>query len=529
MNRRRLLKLLSAGGLSGLSGCGSISRRASNTTSQQSSPSPVDSSSKSPTEKPTETEIETTDESWEIDPVEHGKLIGAHYYPWHTGRTPDSRITHAPVTPELGKYDSEDTEVINQHIKWALEHGINWFSASWWGRHSKTDQTLRYSFPKAELGNKIDISILYETKGRLSPNSRGYDFDIEQNREVLARDMQYLEETYFDRDNYLRIDGRPVVYFYSAMLFGGDIAGAFQEVRSSLNSDPYLIADVLEWGRNIIYEDWMKEFDAVSVYNIYNPEVVASGGFDAFLEYADSRSLNWHLKADNAGLDFIPDIIPGYDDSEIRNNPVLPRSPENFSDICDMGIQYIDSDIDAVLITSFNEWPEYTAVEPTNEYGTTYLQVIREHLVDSEPNYVNKDQYAKFGLDFNKTVVPEGGDSRALSLLLGSIEFFDDDRELIGTYDIGVKGEEPIFVEGAFKRESNEDTDPSTWRWLGGPTSKSLMYLDSGLSPASSATLRGMPMIDNEIEADVYFKDQKTDHIQLGKREANEYSVSLSL
>jgi len=33
-----------------------------------------------------------------------------------------------------------------------------------------------------------------------------------------------------------------------------------------------------------------------------------------------------------------------------------------------------------VLVTSFNEWHEYTSVEPSREYGRTYLETLLEEI-----------------------------------------------------------------------------------------------------------------------------------------------------
>lgn len=67
--------------------------------------------------------------------MELDKLVGAYYYQWYRGDDGyglhDDRpwLEHVPGEPVLGQNHSRDDDVINQHLKWALEHGINWFMA----------------------------------------------------------------------------------------------------------------------------------------------------------------------------------------------------------------------------------------------------------------------------------------------------------------------------------------------------------------------------------------------------------------
>lgn len=527
----------------GLAGCSS--NKEGGATEDSDSPTPNDtgsptlSATDTPTDTQTKTEAETEtatpENQWEIDPLEHDTLIGANYYVWYNSDSWwEDWLRRVPAKPVLGEYSSADEDVVNQHIKWAREYGINWFNTSWWGPGSDEDRILRENVFEAELAEYMDFSILYESPGRFEPNeNRRLDFDMFQNPRQLQRDFEYLELEYFGRDNYLEIDGRPVVFVYLAHSFAGDVRKAFQEAKDAIDSDPYLIADVLSNGTAYIQKEWIDEFDAVSTYNIYSQQIAEEGDFSDFVPYATKRNADWVLAGDNADIDIFPNIIPGYNDSIYRDNPILERDPRGFQKLAGNLMNQLDSGLNAVMVTSANEWPEYTAVFPAESYGATYLDIIREEMAEAEPTSLSSDEFDELEFDFNEAITPssvnpDNSDSRALSFMLGKIELQDGGGEPYVTYDIGVPRAEPYIVEGAYAPGSDEETALKHWRWLGGDQARSTVLFDIDIDEPTSAEISGLPMVSDEIEADVYFNGQQTDHIAFGDRAPQTYAVSLS-
>lgn len=521
--RRRLLRYLASAGLTGIAGCAESEETVSSTTTSNYTEA--------------RTEFETTEQTnseqqWEIDPLEHDLLIGAHYYVWYNS---DSWwmdwLDRVPGEPELGEYTSSNREVINQHIKWALEHGINWFNISWWGPKSDEGRILEENFLNADLASHIDFSILYESTGRLQSardDMSYFHFENGENEKQLIRDFKYLEETFFGENNYLRINNRPVIFIYLASSMSGQIKEAFANAKDAIEAEPYLIGDVLSAGPAILHNDWIDEFDAVSLYNLYNPQIVADRDFSEFVEYVDKSSLNWKLTANHVNLNLIPNVIPGYNDSIYRDNPVLNRSSEGFQRLLDMALERRSDGINAILITSFNEWPEYTAIEPGQAFGTTYLEIIEEKLTkvsNDKSESVDPDSYDVLQIDFNQTIQPEGSD-RDLALVGKNITLVGSDGSVIKEYDIGVTAEEPYLIEGAYSPEQNPSW--GTTRWFGGPTARATIYFGPDLATPTLTEWTGLPMRDDEIEADIYFNEQHTDHVTFGKREMTTYQFSLS-
>jgi len=148
----------------------------------------------------------------------------AFYYPWYG--TPDvsgswrhwnegnssGQIPHDPnITltdgrrdiaaedyPLLGPYDSNNESVIEQHVRWAKEAGINCFIVSWWGIDDFTDNASKHIRNVCER------------------NNFKFTFYIENATSVsqTENDIKYILDNYANSSAYYKIDGRPVIYVY---------------------------------------------------------------------------------------------------------------------------------------------------------------------------------------------------------------------------------------------------------------------------------------------------------------------------
>lgn len=454
--------------------------------------------------------------------------MSAYYYPWY--RSEEAWLEDVPETPSLDEYDSETTSVVEKHVEWSKNAGIDSWCVNW----APTEQRgtwIEDHFLPVEGSRDLEFCMQPATLGRFRWQDGRVDFDDEYNRRVLREDLELFERRYFGEPNYLRIDGRPVVYYFAFLAFGGDVGGAFREARDALDEEPYLIADALGNSTISLYRDRLKPIDAISPYNPYDPEVVGTADFESYLETVADRYLQWSLATENSGHEFHPTVIPGYDDTEVRpeaEHPILPRSEERFRSFCRVAREYVEPGRNLVFLTSFNEWPEYTAVEPATGYGTTYLDVTREELTEytfeaQQPSFVPLE------FDFNETIdLVDGPGGRPISLLLGSLTLVGDGEE-VASYDVGVPSEEPVFVEGAYGVERNESHDPPTWRWLGGPTGRAVIYCRVDEEEVDAARMRGKPVRSDRIEMDVSFGGDEFGRVELGERRgaANTYHVSL--
>lgn len=416
-------------------------------------------------------------------PVDPDRLVGVHYYSWwgsgwHWNKGYDG-------TPELGRYDSRDPAVIEQHLDWLREAGVNWLSLSWYGRDSWSGETIENHLMEAPGIGDFSVSILYETQSQLEQRPNGWvtDFDVEANRERFASDVAYLAETYFSRDNYLHLDGRPVLYPYVSSGFVGDFAGALREAERRIGQDVYVLGD-------FPFQKWppskastLEAFDGVANYSgFYQP--VAN--IDELVPRQPRRKYTeWLLRTRRSDLAFVPTLTPGFDKTshdaeESKELPVLDGSPERFAAWCEATRGLLDPEVNAVLLTSFNEWHEGTQLEPGTDYGTALLDVVESRV--SSPAYLhrNLDAVGSIVLEPERTVAEHEVNpdqpkerSRELAFTLAAFELRNTETGWREEYSVAPGPDAPFFVEGVFAY--NPDWER---RWCGGSSRRAVFGVD---------------------------------------------------
>ena len=81
------------------------------------------------------------------------------------------------------------------------------------------------------------------------------------------------------------------------------------------------------------------------------------------------------------GLGFIPNAYPGFNNTgqkDIAEPIVLPPSAVRFKEMVNIASTCTDDHLKMVMITSWNEWLDATAIEPSMEYGESFLHAIPE-------------------------------------------------------------------------------------------------------------------------------------------------------
>jgi len=351
------------------------------------------------------------------------EMLGAHYYLWYErptlpiigGGVWRSGYTNTPVS---NKYNSRDPEIINQHIKWAKEAGIDFFAINWHDFDSWDDITLKDYYLKHKTTSEIKFCIHYDSSLALNifKNPVSYDFDdrYSPNKtkgEKFVEDFEYLTDNYFDHPQYLKINNRPVVMIYNVSMFK-NISKYFEQLKINMekrNISLFLIADMVSWAgikltrKNISYLWEMspkeliktfnramnrlflkkyengislsKYFNGITGYNMYSVNRTSD-----FLQNVDKAYQKFYNYAYSNNLCFVPTVSPGYDDRKLSglNRPILKRrNGEFYKDFWKITEKYIDPSLKMALITTFNEWHEGTEIESSKEYGTKYLELTK--------------------------------------------------------------------------------------------------------------------------------------------------------
>ena len=259
-------------------------------------------------------------------------LTGAHYYPWYFPR----KWTNEPVrdTPVLGHYDSRDPAVARRHVQWAKQADLDFFIISWISQDGREDRNFKQSVLPAIEAQNFHFAFHYETALALNLTAgKPLDFDQETAGKGRAGDQfvahfDYLAATYFKQKSHLTFHGKVVVnlYLVREMVHAGPYLKRMRDRLQERGIELYLIADVVYSAPTESY-DWplLKEhFQAITAYNMYHrPQ---------FLDRVRSQFEASDRKARENGLAFIPNVMPGYDDTRLRgaDRPVLERERGSF-------------------------------------------------------------------------------------------------------------------------------------------------------------------------------------------------------
>lgn len=310
-----------------------------------------------------------------------------------------------PKDPVPRRYRSDDPEVMRRHNAQATHHGFVWLW-SWWGRGAVLggDGVLQ-RYLDEDPASAVQLMILYEGGGILSADRDGFfSFDTARNSRLFVEDMAHLERAYFSNPRYahrfFRIEGRPVVFVWVSRNF----IGAWPEAVASARGEAsfYLVGSefglgLSEDGRTALVRSNLAEatapLDAVSGYGIYERAFVPpSGRLDAAYtaRYAAAiRSWAEILLGVAPHAKFIPPLQFAYDDHYYRpeaRNPSLVSDTQESLEVARATRALLDDAragdpryrnvLPIVLVVSWNEHIEGTAIEWTVEHGSRYLQTV---------------------------------------------------------------------------------------------------------------------------------------------------------
>jgi hypothetical protein len=273
------------------------------------------------------------------------RVLLALYYPWFSphqfgpGQTSD-----VPAEP----YESDDQVAIGRQIDQARAAGLDAFVVAWNGPGDRTDQNLGRVMAQAARRN-FRVSVYVESHNFAGPSE-------------MAAGLSYLLGTYGGQPSFLRKDGRPVLFFWRQQVFG---PAAWAGIRGQV--DP-------TWGTFWVAEgttiDYFNAFDGLHLFNISwaaNP----SSPLDTWATRTRAASAVYGPRI------FVPTIMPGYDDRAVRGGYARDREGGGYYQRT-MEAAMATAPEWAVLLTSWNEWPEGTQIEPSVSYGDWYLHLTAQ-------------------------------------------------------------------------------------------------------------------------------------------------------
>jgi Glycosyl hydrolase family 99/Glycosyltransferase WbsX len=266
-------------------------------------------------------------------------IVGAFFYPWFPSAWKQQGFD--PFTnyhPTLGFYSSMDDEVIDEQLTLATRAGIDAMISSWWGAGDDTDTALAHIMTRSGSPNSVQpnmrFAVYYEAEGSRDPTV-----------EEILGDLDYLERSFFKRSNYLLVDGKPVLFVYADAKDGSAMTARWAEAKTRFAADVYVV---------------------LKVFPGYKTDPNQP---DAWHQYAPAEPIEQTQES------FV--ISPGF--WKKGEEPRLERDPVRFEESV---VEMLNTNATFYLIATWNEWGEGTAVEPSEEFGATYVDILCRHLND---------------------------------------------------------------------------------------------------------------------------------------------------
>lgn len=272
--------------------------------------------------------------------------------------------------PLAGFYDSADPVVAEWHVKLAEAAGIDAFLVDWWDTHNGLDKMVDEGIVAACERQGFPFALLDERAQ--------FHNDEAQYRAMLARALR----RYKDNPVYLRLDGRPAVYLYQVANDPGLNPETFTELKKHVEAEVgpvYWIVD------KIAHHPKAARAGDAEREKCIPKEWLATPGIDSFAFYSTFSNFRAHRYeeligkyrylvqlAHGAGKKMLLPVHPGHDNSHFRDDPyVMPR--RDGQTLRDYLRAATDAGADFIMVTSWNEWPESTVVEPSSSWPDPYL------------------------------------------------------------------------------------------------------------------------------------------------------------
>jgi len=178
----------------------------------------------------------------------------------------------------------------------------------------------------------------------------------------IVSDINYIISRYGSNSSFLTVEGLPVIFFYVRVTEKFSLA-EWENVFAELDRQGRRIFAIADGLRN----EFLSVFQGIHTYN------PVSLPLDLVAEQYKAASLLARLQ----GALFAATVVPGYDEAykQASNLFVDRAGGDTYRAYWD--IAHV-SNPQWILITSFNEWHEGSEIEPSVEFGTTYLILTAE-------------------------------------------------------------------------------------------------------------------------------------------------------
>src|SRR5688572_28749821 len=281
-------------------------------------------------------------------PEDHVPVL-AYYYIWFDTQSWNRAKTDYPL---IGRYSSDDADVMRQHIKWAKDAGIDGFIVSWKSTEN-LNRRLEQLVDIAEEEN-FKLAIIYES------------LDFERNPLPITQvdsDLGYFINRYSDHPVFDLFE-KPIV------IWSGTWEFSTQEIAS-------VVQDKREHILILASEKNMKGYQRLSGMVDGDAYYWSSVDPDTHPGYREKLiEMSEAVHADE-GL-WVAPAAPGFDARLVGGERVVDR--ESGDTLQTQLWAALQSSPDVIGLISWNEFSENSHVEPSQDHGHRYLELLAEML-----------------------------------------------------------------------------------------------------------------------------------------------------
>ncbi|MHA2024114.1 MAG: glycoside hydrolase family 99-like domain-containing protein [Candidatus Thorarchaeota archaeon] len=364
------------------------------------------------------------------------------------GKIPD----HASFIPILNDYMSGDSYQYDWQIYWAASAGINTFvfDCGWYTHSTEPYLAISKSLTDSIYSDKINFTITYhlgqsfwDKVGTPSLNLTErvlYDFDA------------YIDD-FLWRENLLRHNGEPVIHImlpWNIPSWTNDVTdptlvevidGIRDLFQEQMDTDVLLIADLTwpsESGNLLtacdgIFDGCFKPGGMVFLWDEYGWDDMHCQ-YDEMFYWDNLTSAEFHTTFSSSDQSFVPSFSPGFNNTKIQDATwlneklvIIERDLAAFQSTVGIMEQYIDTPLDMLYLHSWNDFQEGTCLEPCEEYGTDYLDAIRNGLTGQDQTSLiyTPESYATYWIEEATSALESNRDLKDIESVLETEEILE--------------------------------------------------------------------------------------------------------
>mgnify|MGYP001220350730 FL=1 len=321
-----------------------------------------------------------------IDPIAIKKTnpikVYMHYMPWFQSRSIDgfwgSHWTMENKNPEnfvgdqreiashfyplIGPYSTNDPDLAEYHLLLMKYAGIDGILIDWYGTYDVYDYkyNLQGSNNIIQYTDAVGLTFGIVYEDQTTPNIVNQGL-AESKIEAAKKDFEYIQENYFSKSNYERINGNPLVLAWTPIEI--ETGAEWGEVLENIDS-------------NLIYLALWYQSNDLGIHGDGEYAWVYGGNGNHSQELINFY--NYRIDRYSYG---IGSAYPGFKDfyEEGGRGDIIgweiPVGINTLESTLNLALQY---NIDYLQLNTWNDYGEGTMFEPTVEFGFQFLEKVQE-------------------------------------------------------------------------------------------------------------------------------------------------------